>query len=42
MVQEYQFEVVAVPDAVESEEGEQYASPTEHVCLPFVGIEHCV
>ena len=40
MVQECQFEVVAVLDATESNEGYQYAGPTKHVCLPSTGIEH--
>ena len=34
MVQECQFEVVKVPDVAESNEGQQYVSPVEHVCLP--------
>ena len=42
MVQEYQSEVVAVIDGVESDEGQQYAIPTDLVCLPSVEIEHCV
>ena len=42
MVQEYQFEVVVVPDAAESDEGQQYAGPAEHVCWLFAEIKHCV
>ena len=43
MVQECQAEVVVeVPDAVESDEGQQYAGPAKHVCRPSTGIKHCV
>ena len=40
MVQECQAEVVAeVPDAVEADEGKQYAGPIEHVCRPSAEIK---
>ena len=41
MVPEYQSEMVAgVLDVAESNEGQQYAGPAKHVCLPSAEIEH--